>query len=266
MALPLNISELINGQTVESERIEFKEGWNPEAILHTLCAFANDMNNWGGGYIIIGIKSENGKNVLPPAGLNTEQLNSYQKKLIELCHKITPNYFPVSSPEKYQGKHILVLWAPGGETRPYKTPKTLAKKSEQFYYVRRFSSTVKANTSEEHQLFNLAAKVPFDDRINHNASIDDYNPHLIKSFLKQADSDLHSTMDSMSLKDLCARMQIARGPKEYLKPVNAGLLLFTDNPEKYFRDTRIEVVEYQDDIGDKFTEKIFTGPILLTAV
>lgn len=261
MALPLNIDELINGQIVESERVEFKEGWNPEAIIHTLCAFANDINNWGGGYIIIGIKSKNGKPILPPVGLKSEQIDACQKKLIELCHKITPNYFPVSSPEKYQGKHILVLWSPGGETRPYKVPKTLAKKPEQIYYVRRFASTVKANTSEENQLYGLAARIPFDDRINHNATIEEFNPHLIKSFLKQAGSDLHSIMDSVSLKELCNQMQIARGPKEYFKPVNVGLFLFTDNPEKYFRDTRIEIVEYQDDIGDKFTEKIFTGPI-----
>jgi hypothetical protein len=30
MALPINIHELIHGSTVEWERIEFKEGWNPE--------------------------------------------------------------------------------------------------------------------------------------------------------------------------------------------------------------------------------------------
>src|SRR3989339_957873 len=262
MALPLNIEDLITGQTVESERIEFKEGWNPEAILHSICAFANDINNWGGGYIVIGIKGNNGRPALPPIGLNPNQIDAYQKKLIELCHKLTPYYFPVPSPVVFQKKHILVLWVPGRDTRPYKAPKTLAKKkSEQLYYVRRGSSTVKANHTEESQLLRLASKVPFDDRINHNASISDFNPHLIKSFLSRIGSDLHYLMDSMSLEELCAQMQIARGPKEYFKPVNVGLLLFTNNPEKYFPYTRIEVVEYLDDIGDKFTEKPFAGPI-----
>ena len=262
MALPLNIDDLITGQTVESERIEFKEGWNPEAILHSICAFANDINNWGGGYIIIGISGNNGRPALPPVGLNPNQIDAYQKKLIELCHKLTPYYFPVPSPVVFQKKHILVLWVPGGDTRPYKAPKTLAKKkSEQLYYVRRGSSTVKASHTEESQLLRLASKVPFDDRINHNASISDFNPHLIKSFLSRIGSDLHYLMDSMSLEELCAQMQIARGPKEYFKPVNVGLLLFTNNPEKYFPYTRIEVVEYLDDIGDKFTEKPFAGPI-----
>ena len=261
MSLPLNINELINGCTVESERIEFKEGWNPESILHSLCAFANDINNWGGGYIIIGIKSKHGRPVLPPIGLNTEQIDGCQKKLVELCHKITPNYFPVPSPEKYRGKHILVLWVPGGETRLYKAPRTLSKKSEWIYYIRRFASTVKAKTSEENQLYSLAAKIPFDDRINHNATIDDFNPQLIRSFLKEVGSDLYSLMGKGKFEELCTQMQIARGPKEYIKPVNAGLFLFTDNPEKYFKDARIEFVEYKDDIGDKFTEKVFTGPI-----
>lgn len=52
MALPINIEVLIKGTTIESERIEFKGGWNPEAVIHTMCAFANDLHNWGGGYIV----------------------------------------------------------------------------------------------------------------------------------------------------------------------------------------------------------------------
>ncbi|HEY5510424.1 MAG TPA: hypothetical protein VIK10_05275 [Prolixibacteraceae bacterium] len=50
MALPVNITELLHGKVVEWERLEFKEGWNPEDVLHSVCAFANDINNWGGGY------------------------------------------------------------------------------------------------------------------------------------------------------------------------------------------------------------------------
>ena len=45
MALPLNLEALISGQIVEWERLEFKSGWNPEAILHSICAFANDLHN-----------------------------------------------------------------------------------------------------------------------------------------------------------------------------------------------------------------------------
>ena len=47
MALPINIHELIHGSAVEWERIEFKEGWNPEIILHTICRKLVDSINSG---------------------------------------------------------------------------------------------------------------------------------------------------------------------------------------------------------------------------
>ena len=50
MALPLNIDDLIHQRKVESARIEYKKDWNPEKVLHFVCAFANDINNWGGGH------------------------------------------------------------------------------------------------------------------------------------------------------------------------------------------------------------------------
>lgn len=59
MALPINIEELIRNNIVESTRIEYKSDWNPEPIIHSITAFANDLDNTGGGYIILGIEEEN---------------------------------------------------------------------------------------------------------------------------------------------------------------------------------------------------------------
>lgn len=77
--LPLNIDNLLHQRTVESERIEYKQGWNPESVLHTLCAFANDFQNLGGGYVVIGVAEAHGQPVLPPEGLLPEQIDSIQK-------------------------------------------------------------------------------------------------------------------------------------------------------------------------------------------
>ena len=49
MALPINITDLLNKQKIESNHIEFKKGWNPENIYHSICAFANDFDDLGGG-------------------------------------------------------------------------------------------------------------------------------------------------------------------------------------------------------------------------
>ena len=75
MPLPINIHEILKGRLVESERLEFKKGCNPEPIRHTLCAFANDFHNWGGGCIFIGIEAKQGRPNLPPAGLPKKELN-----------------------------------------------------------------------------------------------------------------------------------------------------------------------------------------------
>ena len=74
MGIPVNIDQLINGKSVEWERLEYKEGWNPEEIIHSICAFANDINNWGGGYIIVGVKEIDGVPQLPPVGIPQNSL------------------------------------------------------------------------------------------------------------------------------------------------------------------------------------------------
>ena len=53
MAIPVNIEDLLHKRKIESTRIEFKTGWNPDKIYRTICAFANDFDNIGGGYIIV---------------------------------------------------------------------------------------------------------------------------------------------------------------------------------------------------------------------
>lgn len=44
MAIPTNIKTLLSGDVVEWARIEFKETWNAEASLKSVCAFANDSS------------------------------------------------------------------------------------------------------------------------------------------------------------------------------------------------------------------------------
>ena len=68
--LPINIEDLLHQRRVESERIEYKESWNPEAVLHSICAFANDFHNLGSGYIIIGVREQNTDQDNPASGLD----------------------------------------------------------------------------------------------------------------------------------------------------------------------------------------------------
>lgn len=265
--LPINIDDILHGGCVEWERLEFKKGWNPLDVLHTISAFANDINNWGGGYIFIGIEEVDGRPVLPPIGIPASQLDSIQKKLVELGNLLRPDYHPVVEPYLYQGKHILILWCPGGPTRPYKAPKHLrcdGEKKEPLhyeYYIRRNSETVIANEKAVKALYERANQIPFDDQVNHHAKLEDLNLSLIREFLSEIKSDLASHIGTIPLKTLYRNMQIARGPEEHLMPINVGLMMFSSHPEVYFPYTQIDVVEFRDAEGDSFSEKIFKGPI-----
>jgi ATP-dependent DNA helicase RecG len=263
MALPVNIEQLLSGQVVEWERLEFKASWNPEDAIHTICAFANDLGNWGGGYLIIGVAEEKGRPILPPTGLLPEQVDAIQKKLVELCKQLVPEYFPLAEPEEYQGKLVLVIWVPGGDNRPYKAPVSLSKEQKlpKHSYVRRFASTIKAGDYEQQQLLELAAKVPFDDRINRQATLDDLSLGLIREHLREIKSRLAEESATMPFEDLCRQMRIASGPPEYFRPLNIGLLMFNEQPERFFHGAYIDIVLFTGDTGRSFEEKRFAGPL-----
>ena len=110
----------------------------------------------------------------------------------------------------------------------------------------------------------LCNKVPFDDRINQAASIEVLDRMLIEDFLKRVGSKLtHDEIMHMPMAELGWQLQIIGGTSEDLHPKNVGLLLFSQNPEKYFPYSRIEIVHFLDEIGDRFTEKTLHGPIHL---
>ncbi len=260
MSIPIPIEKLLDGDVVEQARIEYKAGWNPEDILHTLCAFANDIDNWGGGYIVIGVEERDGLPVKPVRGLPTDSLDRHQKALLSLCHKTQPIYMPVCSPVTYEGKSLLMIWAPGGYERPYQAWESLGdKKTTMAYYIRRFSSTVKATKADIKELHDLGGNIPFDDRINHHASMSDLRHGRMVDYLESVGSSL-AQGDHMP-GELAEALKVAGGPREDVRPINVGLMFFGDDPSDFFREARIDVVDIPDPTGEGMTERTFNGPL-----
>ena len=266
MSLPINIEELIQQRVVEQTRIEYKADWNPEPIIHSITAFANDYDNLGGGYIIIGIAEENGRPQIPIVGLEHNAMDEIQLDLINKCNLIEPRYIPIVEPAVFNGKDILVLWVPGGEDRPYRSPEKIytergGQKSQKAYWIRKASRTMKANHLEERELIAMARDIPFDDRINYHASIADLRPVLMADFLHSVGSELYQSVMTRPVEDVATDMHLVRGPVEYRKPINVGLLFFNEKPDEYFSYARIEVVDKPDPTGIGMTEKVFRGPL-----
>lgn len=262
MAIPVSIEKLLSGNVVEWARIEFKKGWNPDTTLKTICAFANDIDNWGGGYIIIGAEEKNGTIVRPIRGLALNTLDTIQKYILRYCKFLVPSYIPICQPVEFEGAMLIVIWVPGGYDRPYRCPKEPSGKSkEKTYYIRKLSSTIEATDSDVKELMTLSNNIPFDDRMNMNASVKDLKHPLIRNYLAQTDSMLYNNSDTASVEKLAEDLRIVSGPPEFLRPLNVGLLFFNDDPEKYFPYARIELVNIPDPTGQGMEERIFSGPI-----
>ena len=270
--LPINLEDLLRQRHVESERIEYKAGWNPDATLRTICAFANDFQNLGGGYIVIGQDcDDSGVPQFPPVGVDPKTLDTIQRELQTYCNLIQPPYFPHLSMENFEGRTLVVLWAPGGQTRAYKVPKSVtAKKKDYRYYIRRYSSTVEAKGEDERELkaqryrfgISLTAKVPFDDRFHPTAQLSELSVPLMREFLTQVNSELADEASSASVESLGRQMGVVDGPIEDPRAKNVGLLFFNHKPHRFFPATQIDVVWFPEGAGgDRFEEKIFQGPL-----
>ena len=262
--LPINVADLLRRRSVESERIEYKAGWNPDAILRTLCAFANDFENLGGGYVVIGQDCDiNGQPIFPPVGLPTGQLDKIQRDLLAACQLVRPPYFPVLSVEEIDGRKLIVLHAPGGMNRPYKAPASVTSKHKTWhYYIRRYSSTVEAKGEVEQELSSLAANIPFDDRLAQSAQLNDLSKPLMLEYLLEVGSALAEGGGELSIEALGRQMNVVGGPAESPWPKNVGLMFFNEAPDQFFPYTQIDVVWFPEGAsGDRFDEKTFKGPL-----
>lgn len=265
MSLPINIKSLLEQRIVESTRIEYKSAWNPESVLHSICAFANDIDNCGGGYVVLGVEEKDGRPVFPIKGLPPESIDRINKELVNKCSLIEPHYLPVAESVVVDGKDIIVIWIPGGDLRPYKCPVAFptekARHWEKAYYIRKMSSTIKAGPQEERELVMMSNRVPFDDRINHHAEVEDLRPVLIADFLHRVGSRLYDDAMTRPLLEVARDMKIVGGTTEYCKPLNVGLMFFNEAPDDFFRYAQIEVVDKPVPTGERMVEKVFRGPL-----
>ena len=263
MTLPINISDLLTAHAIESDRIEFKEGWNPDAIYRSICAFANDFDNIGGGYILVGVAEENGQAKRPVLGLSEPVIARIQRELIGYNNLIKPVYHARLFIEEVDDKRILILWVPGSTNRPHEVPENVTATHKVYqYYVRQYANSVRANQFQQQELIVMANQIPFDDRPNQQATLDDIDLLLLRDHLRRIKSRLSTQIGSLSKSELLGQMALLDGPPERLFPRNVALMLFCEQPERFFPYAYIDVVHFPDgEAAPTFTEQRFSGPV-----
>lgn len=267
MGLPISISAVLGGRTVESGRVEYKRGWNPERILHTICAFANDYEDLGGGYVVVGIEDDDGCRG-DTVGLTERDIVEIDRELIRVCNTIEPKYMPEMSVEEVDGKRIAVIWATSDDRRPFKCPVSLASERkrdiEKAYYIRHGSHTVRASRDEEMRLMELSRRISFDERASSSGTLLDVKRSLVEEYLNSVGSSLSG--QEIPDVELYGMMRLTRGPREDLRPINAALMMFSPRPEDHFPYSRTEVAIIHDPAGRLIDEATFNGPVNMQIV
>lgn len=113
-------------------------------------------------------------------------------------------------------------------------------------------------------MFDKFNSVPFDDRVNRKAKIDNIRRGYLEDFIRKSNSSLVMELNSSSLEELLLAQEVANETDTELDIRNIGVLMFTEHPEKLIPGAYIELIRFHSkeaEASDDFTEKTFTGPI-----
>jgi len=251
---------IIRRGVVEYDCVEYKAGWNPNAIINSICAFANDYDNTNGGYIVIGVKEKDGMPVFPVEGLPKENLDIIQQEIIQYCNMIVPRYIPRMEIIDYKktGTFLVYLWCLAGDSGPYQAPHTVyGVKGEKIdkimkYWIRPASLTTDAKQDEVSELFDKFNSVPYDDRINRKARIDDIRRGYMEDFIRKSNSSLINELNNRSLEDLLLAQEVADETDTEIDIRNIGVLMFAEHPEKLIPGAQIELIRFNTEEAERF--------------
>ena len=226
----------------ESEQVEWKANVADEnAVVRTLSAFANDLANLGGGYVVCGAKEEKDENGFPRlvlTGLTANRLKEVEGKVMSRCRElvapaITPvvHELPAASPDR----RVLVFVQPATEqAHTFRGPEG-AK-----HYVRLSRETREARNGVLRDLLVRKSSIPpWDHRPCVKATVADLDLLAIREALRRMelfseergvepylvpDVQLHALVPS-----LCVEEPLTHA----VRPRNFAVLLFGRETQKF---------------------------------
>lgn len=176
----------------ESERVEWKEnGDDPkivQKIVKTISAFANDIANVGGGYVVCGAREGKDEYGFPKVfytGLTANKLKEITGKVTQHCRDyVNPSVMPLVTElehPKDDSKRILVFTVLASpDAHLYRD----GEKS--LYYVRIASETREARNGILTQLLIKKQKIEyFDKRVSQQASEVDLDVLIFRNYMQE---------------------------------------------------------------------------------
>lgn len=223
----------------ESEKVEWKEKGDDknivQSIVKTITAFANDLSNLGGGYVVCGakeIRDDYGFPKVDFVGLSADKLKEVEGKVLQHCRDyISPAVVPIvhelANPLDESSRILIFVIVASYDAHIYRDGESAC------YYVRIGRETREARNGVLMQLLTKKQKiVPFDKRINPEASLLDIEVWRLKETLAEArilteDASPEDFLsDTNSIAELVPPLFVRNGLDTTLRPRNFALWLF----------------------------------------
>jgi predicted HTH transcriptional regulator len=236
MSFSIDLKELA---TRESEKVEWKEnGDDPKivsSIARTIAAFANDISNFGGGYVVCGAKEGKDEFGFPQVdyqGLSADKLKTIEGKVMQHCRDyISPSVVPIvqelENPYNKDTRILVFIVIASPDAHTYRDGENNT------YYVRLSRETREARNGILAQLLIKKQKIEyFDKRINPTTTVGDIDVLLFRDSMRE----MKLLFPEKSLEDYFSdREQVAElvpplfrrsELDQVLRPRNFTLLLF----------------------------------------
>ncbi|MBI4980485.1 putative DNA binding domain-containing protein [Candidatus Woesearchaeota archaeon] len=230
----------------ESQTVEFKKSLAEiNEILETISAFANTK----GGKILVGVGENKDGTVKEVVGITIKG-----KEIENLTNEIKQNTDPVIFPSiditQMEGKDVVLITLKECDTKP-----VFAKGNT---FMRVGKTNRKLSVQEIRRMTKESIDYSFTELPCEEATLKDIDLDFVKNFIKQYERIFGSKILSKP-----RQLLQSLGCLKNNKLANAGLLLFSKNPQKYFPYAIVAVARYKGNtVGtEKLDYKEFSGNV-----
>ncbi|WP_437572091.1 ATP-binding protein [Sorangium sp. So ce542] len=227
----------------ESEQTEWKENVaDVNDVVETLSAFANDLQNLGGGFVVCGAKEEKDESGFPRlvrTGLAAARLKEVENTVLARCReRVSPPLAPLVEELESEDpqRRILVFLQPAtGSAHTFRRNNDGAK-----HFVRVSRSTIEArNGLLKDLLVRKGALEPWDRRPCNAATVNDIDLLTLRDALQRMgvftlDRGVEPYLvDGVQLSPFVPSLCVAEPLSGVLRPRNFAVLLFGREPQRF---------------------------------
>lgn len=240
MSARIDLSELARR---ENEQTEWKESVaDVDDVVATLAAFANDLQNLGGGYVVCGAKEEKDAHGFPRlarTGLGAARLKEVEGTVMARCRdRVSPPIAPLVEelPADDPERRILVFLQPAtGTAHSFRRGSEGAK-----HFVRVSRSTIEArNGLLRDLLVRKGVQEPWDRRPCNSATVNDLDLLALRDALQRMGVFSPGRgvepylVEGAQISPFVPPLCLAEPLTGVLRPRNYAVLLFGREPQRF---------------------------------